>query len=217
MPMIFSEKADILVRSLAVVAVLGVVGVACGISFYCTPKYTRVGYAPEQPVPFSHELHAGTLGMSCLYCHTNVERSPHSNVPSTQTCMSCHTQIKATSPLLSPVRESWTSGDPVNWKRIHKVPDYAYFNHSLHVNRGVGCISCHGRVNEMNVVYHDQPLSMGWCLECHRNPENHLRPLDEIVNFDWKPPFGETQADVGRKLIEQLHINPGQNCQGCHR
>lgn len=185
--------------------------------YYFTPKYTRVGYSPEQPVLFSHELHAGKLGMSCLYCHTNIENSPHANVPSTQTCMSCHTQIKANSPLLSPVRESWSSGDPVAWKRIHKVPDYAYFNHALHINRGVGCVSCHGQVNEMKVVYEAKPLSMGWCLECHLKPENHVRPAEEALNMNWKPPSDKSQAEVGRQLIEQFQIKPGQNCQGCHR
>ncbi len=217
MPIIFSKGADVLLRRVVSVVILTVALGTAVVWYYFTPKYTRVGYAPEQPVPFSHEQHAGKLGMSCLYCHTNVERSPHANVPSTQTCMSCHTQIKANSPLLSPVRESWSSGEPVDWKRIHKVPDYAYFNHALHINRGVGCASCHGQVNEMKVVYHAEPLSMAWCLDCHRKPEAHLRPAEEALNMSWKPPSEKTQSEVGRQLIEQFHINPGQNCQGCHR
>jgi hypothetical protein len=217
MAVIFSREFDITLRRVLAAAILASAMVAAAVWYYFTPKYTRVGYAPEQPVAFSHEQHVGKLGMSCLYCHTNVERSPHASVPSTQTCMSCHTQIKADSPLLSPARESWASGDPLEWKRIHKVPDYAYFNHALHINRGVGCVSCHGQVNEMKVVYHAKPLSMGWCLECHRKPEAYLRPAAEAVNMSWTPPADQTQIEVGRQLVEQLHIRPGQNCQGCHR
>jgi len=192
--------------------------VVAGITYYFTPKYTRVGYEPGQPVPFSHEIHVTQLGMDCRYCHTNVEVSGHSNVPTTQTCMSCHTQVQAQSPKLQAVRDSWETGLPVQWVRVHKSPDYVYFNHAIHVNRGVSCVSCHGKVNEMPVVYHAESQSMGWCLECHRNPEKSLRPLNEVYNLNWEPAdAGLKQVSLGKQLEEQWHINPPETCAGCHR
>lgn len=215
--LVFSKRSDLWLGRAAVGLILASgLGVA-GAYYYGPPQYTRVGYAPSQPVAFSHAQHVGQLGMSCLYCHTNVEESPFSNVPSTQTCMNCHAQIKANSPKLAAVRESWAGGDPVPWERVHKVPDYVQYNHSVHVRRGVGCASCHGKVNEMPVLHHDQPLSMGWCLDCHRKPENYLRPLEEVTNMEWHPPAGKTQREVGLALKEQLHINAPQECSGCHR
>ncbi|MGB0680051.1 MAG: cytochrome c3 family protein, partial [Polyangiales bacterium] len=151
--------------------------------YYFSPKHTQVGYAPRQPVPYSHRLHAGELGIDCRYCHSGVERSAKAGVPPTQTCMGCHAVVKKDSARLAPVRASWQSGRPVPWVRIHKVADHAYFNHSVHVKAGVGCVSCHGRIDKMEVVRQDQPLSMGWCLECHRNPGPHLRPPDEVTNM----------------------------------
>jgi hypothetical protein len=155
--------------------------------------------------------------MDCRYCHTHVEKSSHSNVPATQTCMNCHTQIKAQSPKLEPVRQAWKNGQPVPWVRIHKAPDYVYFNHAAHVNRGVSCVACHGHVNRMEVVWHDKPHSMGWCLECHRAPENHLRPLDQVTNMDWEPPAGTTQRELGEKFVREWNVNPPVSCAGCHR
>jgi len=189
----------------------------CGIWYYFTPKYTRVGYEPTQPVPFSHVIHVEQLGMDCRYCHSFVEVASHSNVPTTQTCMGCHTQIRANSPKLAEVRKSWTTGQPVNWVRIHKAPDYVYFNHAVHVNRGVSCYSCHGDVSAMPVVYQHEPQSMAWCLECHRAPQNHLRPPTEIYNMKWKPAAGETQQDIGMKFKQEWEVNPPVTCGGCHR
>jgi hypothetical protein len=214
--MIFQRGAD---QRFWQVLLGGVLGLGLLVSAaYCAlrPEFTRVGYAPDQPVPFSHQLHAGDLGMSCVYCHSNVERSPHATVPDTQTCMNCHTTIKATSPLLSQVRESYEKGVPIEWKRIHRLPDYAFFNHAQHVTRGIGCVSCHGQVNEMPVVSHEKPLSMGWCLNCHRHPEANLRPPGETANMLWKAPQ-EGPQEFGTKIKQQLNINPPQSCQGCHR
>lgn len=192
--------------------------VLAGVTYYATPKYTRVGYAPEQPVPFSHALHAGQLGLDCRYCHSNVEKSGHANIPTAQTCMNCHSIVKADSPLLAPVRESYASGDPVPWVNVHEVPDYAYFNHSVHVARGVSCVECHGKINEMEVVKHDQPLSMSWCLDCHRNPEAVLRDPKLVTDLDWKHPGGpEGQAADGKKFVHDWNIQPPQSCSGCHR
>ncbi|QDU60870.1 Class III cytochrome C family protein [Planctomycetes bacterium Pan216] len=218
MPSLLSEKTD---RELRLqVGLAGVLFVALAIGviwYYFTPKYARVGYRPEQPVPFSHEIHAGQLGLSCLYCHTHVDDSVFANVPATQTCMNCHAKIQANSPLLAEVRASYESGRPVRWKKIHQLPDYAYFNHAVHVQRGVSCISCHGKVNQMKVVFHAESLSMSWCLDCHRNPTPNLRPPSEVTNLDWQPPEGKTAAQVGLEIQERLLINPPETCQACHR
>ncbi len=192
--------------------------VSAGITYYATPKYTRVGYAPTQPVPFSHALHAGQLGLDCRYCHSNVEKSGHANVPTAQTCMNCHNQIKTDSPLLAPVREAYETGGSVPWVRIHQAPDYVYFNHAVHVARGVSCVECHGQINEMEVVSHAKPLSMGWCLECHREPEKVLRDPALVTNLDWKHPGGaEGQLEQGKKFVHDWNVQPPQSCSGCHR
>jgi hypothetical protein len=192
--------------------------VSAGITYYATPKYTRVGYAPTQPVPFSHALHAGQLGMDCRYCHSNVEKSGHANVPTAQTCMNCHNQVKTDSPLLAPVREAYASGGSVPWVKIHQAPDYVYFNHAVHVARGVSCVECHGKINEMEVVYHSKPLSMGWCLECHREPEKFIRDPKLVTNLDWQHPGGEkARVEEGKKFVHDWNIQPPQSCSGCHR
>ncbi len=216
-PSLLWQYGDTAVKLAGAVTVFVVVLTVGVVWYYFTPKYTRVGYQPKQPAPFSHEFHVGELGMSCKYCHTNVDQSPHSNVPATQTCMNCHTRVKTQSPQLAAVRDSWESGEPVRWNQVHRVPDYAYFNHAVHVNRGVSCQSCHGKVNEMKVVHHDQPLSMSWCLDCHHNPAPHLRPQEEIYNLDWEPAGGETRLEIGQRLQQELQINPPETCQACHR
>jgi len=192
--------------------------VVAGITYYVTPKYSRVGYAPVQPVPFSHALHSGQLGIDCRYCHSNVEKSGVSNVPTAQTCMNCHNQIKTDSPLLALVRESYASGGPVPWVKIHQAPDYVYFNHAVHVARGVSCVDCHGKINEMEVVHHAKPLSMSWCLECHRAPEKFVRDPKLVTNLDWKHPGGvAAQIEEGKKFVHDWNIQPPQSCSGCHR
>ena len=157
------------------------------------------------------------LGLSCIYCHKHVEDSPHATIPSTQTCMNCHRIIKATSPLLEAVRASSTAGDPIRWRRVHKVPDFVFFNHAVHVRRGIGCVSCHGKVDEMPLVVHDQPLSMGWCLDCHRHPETALRPMAEVTNLNWVPPDGQTQRELGIFLNRKRGIQAADQCSACHR
>ena len=182
-----------------------------------SPATTDVGYAPAQPVPYSHALHAGEMGIDCRYCHTTVEIAAHAAVPPTQTCMNCHTNIRATSAKLVAVRESNATGMPVPWVRVHDLPDYVYFNHSAHVRRGVGCVECHDRVDKMEVVYQAQKLSMGWCLDCHRHPDAHLRPPELATQMDWQPPAGADRATYGRKIREQLRLNPSEDCSTCHR
>ena len=184
-----------------------------GIWYYGSPKFTDVGYRPIQPVPYSHRMHAGQLGMDCRYCHSNVERSAEAMIPPTQSCMGCHLLVKAQSPRLQAVRDSWATGNPVEWVRVHKLPDHAFFNHAAHLNAGVGCTSCHGRVDQMDVVVVDQPLSMGWCLDCHRNPGPHLRPREvSVTDMAWTQ---QASAEDVQRLAANVH--PPENCSGCHR
>lgn len=221
MPVIFTPNADRNLRLGAVAVLLVATLSVSGFYYYALPSYTRVGYQPTQPVPFSHELHVGQLGLDCRYCHTQVFDSPHANIPTAQTCMNCHdptkANVKGDSPALEPLRESWRSGRPVEWNRVHKLPEYAYFNHAIHVNRGVSCESCHGPINEMSVVYEAEPLSMGWCLKCHDHPVEHLRPLDQVTNLNWEPGEGESDQQIGTEISEQLSIRAPQSCQACHR
>jgi menaquinone reductase, multiheme cytochrome c subunit len=200
---------------LAVGAIGGLVYVVAFVWYGFSPRTTAVGYAPEQPVPYSHALHAGKLGMDCRYCHSTVEVAAMAAVPAAGTCMNCHRMVRAASTKLTPVRESAAGDVPVPWVRVHNLPDFVYFNHSAHVRRGVGCVSCHGRVDKMDVVTLVQPLSMGWCLECHRAPEQHLRPPEAVTAMDWSPV--PDQLTVGARLREANGINPPTDCVTCHR
>ncbi len=188
-------------------------GAIFGIWYFFSPENTHVGYAPEQPVPFSHQLHAGQLGMDCQYCHTQVFDTFEANIPATQTCMNCHNQIATDSEALAPVRESWETGNPIEWIRVHDLPDFAFFDHSAHVSVGVGCESCHGRVDRMERVFQHEPLSMSWCLDCHRAPERHIRPVEEVTTMGYQP---ENQLEMGRELVARHNIIPPQQCQSCH-
>ncbi|MGL4462390.1 MAG: cytochrome c3 family protein [Planctomycetia bacterium] len=185
------------------------------IAFGAAPMTTDVGYQPTQPVPFSHALHAGQLGMDCRYCHNTVDKAAHAAVPPTETCMNCHSLIKTKSAVLTPVRESWATDKPVDWIKVHDLPDYVYFNHSAHVTRGVSCVSCHGRIDKAEKVGTVKTLSMGWCLECHRNPEPNLRDRELVTKLDWKPE-GDP-AEYGAKIRKQYDINPSTDCSTCHR
>jgi hypothetical protein len=190
----------------------GMFGLVGFVWYYFSPQFTDVGYAPRQPVAYSHKQHAGNLGMDCRYCHTNVERSPYANIPASQTCMNCHASIRADSPNLQVVRDSWANNKPVPWVRVYKVPDFVHFPHDVHVNRGVGCVSCHGRVDQMVTVRQATPLSMAWCLECHRQPEKHIRPLDRITQMDYVP----TDKNEGQRLVKEMNIKPPEHCSACH-
>jgi hypothetical protein len=224
---------------------IGVVALGAGVTasswYYFSPKNLQVGYAPEQPIAYSHKLHAGELGIDCRYCHSNVERSQEAMIPPTQTCMGCHAVVKADSPKLAALRDSWKSGNPVPWVRVHKLPEHAYFDHSAHfflragaptgarvpagVAGGVGCVSCHGRVDQMEVVRLDAPLSMGWCLECHREPSSNLRPESELTNMSWK--HDEVSAVTAVSAVSAsaapaarlaaASVRPPEHCTGCHR
>ncbi len=201
--------------TIALILVIVLSTLAVGIVWYWfSPKNTDVGYAPLQPVPYSHKLHVGELGMDCRYCHANVERSPAATIPPTQVCMNCHKIIKADSPNILKLRESFDNNRPMAWKKVHNLPDYAYFDHSRHVLAGISCVSCHGRIDKMAIVHQVQPLSMRWCLDCHRAPEYHLRPLAQITQLDWK---AEDQLSLGLQIKKEKNIHPREACSVCHR
>jgi hypothetical protein len=206
------NKLPIVAGIIAALALPGVVGF---VWYYFSPWYTQVGYAPKQPVPYSHRLHAGQLGIDCRYCHVNVERSNVAMVPPTQTCMNCHSVVKTESARLEPIRKSWKEGTAMEWVRVHKLPDHAFFDHSVHVTAGVGCSSCHGRIDQMDVVRMQQPLSMGWCLECHRDVKANqgnsqfIRPVSQITNMEWQK--------TSEPVTPPRTLNPPETCSGCHR
>lgn len=236
---------------------VGIIGalVSLAVAYTFTPKYTRVGYMPTQPIPFDHSLHAGQLGMDCRYCHSFVDESAHSNIPTAQVCWNCHGpgKVASDSPSLEPLRaamdtnyEGYT-GESIKWVQVHETPDYAYFDHSAHVNRGVSCVECHGKVNEMAVVHHEKSLSMSFCLDCHRAPEKVLRPIDQVTNLDFtvadvdetefyaylenktdksldelKQLSRDWKLDWGQELMgmhlkQAWDVHPPQDCATCHR
>lgn len=216
MAQLFPKWTNRIPTAAAIGAVVFLVGAVGLVWYYFSPWYTDVGYRPKQPVPYSHKLHAGDLGMDCRYCHTSVEREAHANVPPTRTCMNCHTLVKPESDKLALVRTSFETGRPIKWVRVHQLPEYAYFNHSAHINAGVGCISCHGDIAQMEEVTLSKPLSMSWCLDCHRNPGPNLRPVSEVTNMNYQPPAD--QADWAAQWIKEKKINPpSTDCSGCHR
>ena len=215
MAQIFTERANRVPLLVALGLLAAAVIVPPAVWYWFSPAFTDVGYRPEQPVPFSHALHAGEVGMDCRYCHVQVERAAVASVPPTQVCMNCHQLVKRDSPLLVPILESMSSGEPMRWVRVHKVPEYAYFDHSMHLRAGVGCSSCHGDIRSMEVVTQAEPLSMGWCLDCHRDPAPHLRPRDELTDTTWRPAPDQPEFALAR--IEELEIAPPVDCSGCHR
>ncbi len=189
MAQIFDRSSNALARMSLVLT--GLIVIALGVTLdqlQRSPWVTRQGQRPDQPVPFSHKHHVQGLGLQCQYCHTTVEKSSYAGIPPTKTCMNCHAQIWTNAQLLEPVRQSWATGNSLVWTKVHDLPDFVYFNHEIHVNKGLGCSSCHGRVDEMPLMYAQNTLQMEWCLNCHRNPAKNLRPTSEIYNMAWKGP-----------------------------
>jgi Cytochrome c7 and related cytochrome c len=178
---------------------------------------TEVNVVRPQPVPFSHKHHVSGLGIDCRYCHTSVEQSAFAGIPSTSICMNCHSQIWTNSPMLEPVRESYRAGRPLRWTRVHNLAEFAYFNHGIHINKGVGCVTCHGRVDQMPLVSQESSLLMEWCLECHRRPEQYIRPREQVFNMAWTAPAD--QMELGRQLVRKYNIRTEQltDCSICHR
>jgi hypothetical protein len=216
MPQIFGRGANTIAPlSIGVVALLGAGGILAVMGLDRSEYVTEVGLAKVQPIQFSHRHHAGQLGIHCGYCHTSVEVSSFAGIPPTHTCMSCHSQIWIGSPTLEPVRESYRTGNSMEWVRVHDLPDFVYFNHSIHVKKGIGCASCHGRVDQMTQIYKAQTLQMAWCLDCHRQPERHIRPRDKIYDMNYQPP--ENQMELGRKLVAEYKVEKLLDCYTCHR
>jgi hypothetical protein len=219
MPQIFHYSANYWARA-------SIIGAVCVVSFIAWAGYeidrgfyeTRQNQAREQPVPFSHAHHVGGLGIDCRYCHTSVDESSFAGIPPTKTCINCHSQIWNTSPTLEPVRASFRTGESIQWTRVHDLPDFVYFNHSIHVSKGVGCESCHGRVDRMPLMWKANTLEMSWCLDCHRNVQRVLRPLDQITTMGYVPE-GD-QEEIGRRLMAQYHtpdVRLLTSCSTCHR
>ncbi len=179
------------------------------------PWMTSVRQAPEQPIMFSHKHHVKDDGIDCRYCHTGVETSAYAGLPPTETCMSCHSQIWNNVAITQPIRDSWASGQSIAWTRVHDLPDFVYFNHSIHINKGVGCSTCHGKVNEMPLMYKVNTLYMNWCINCHRNPAQYVRPRSEVFNIDYKYP--SNQAELGAQLVKEYHVKSLTDCVTCHR
>lgn len=216
MPQFFPRTANTIAR----LSLLGVVVGLClvmwaGAMIVRSPYETMQDVPREQPVPFSHEHHAGGLGIDCRYCHTSVEESSFANVPPTKICMNCHSQIWAVAPVLDPVRDSYLTKRSIEWTRVHDLPEYVYFNHEIHVNKGFGCATCHGRVDKMPLTWQAKELTMGWCLSCHRHPEDFVRPKEAVFDMAYATP--PNQVALGRRLVRQYHIHSLTSCSTCHR
>jgi Cytochrome c7 and related cytochrome c len=209
-------------NTIAKVSIFGTVfGLAGGLWLLLeanrSPYVTNVGVVKEQPVPFSHAHHVGGMGVDCRYCHTAVEKSAQAGIPPTKTCMNCHAQIWSQSPTLEPVRSSLRTGQSIEWVKVNDLPDFVYFNHSAHVNKGVGCATCHGRVDQMPLMWQHASLQMEWCLDCHRQPEKYVRPKAEVFNVAWEPPPDWVVNGKGKELVAQYGIKPRTSCSTCHR
>ncbi len=219
MAQIFSRAANVHARVIIFAVIALVIGLGCTTyAVFWSPYTTYVGVPLDQPVPFSHKHHVGDDGIDCRYCHTSVEKSSFAGIPSTHLCMTCHSQLWTEAPLLQPVRNSLTSGVPLQWNRVNDLPDFVFFNHSIHIAKGVGCSTCHGQLDEMPLTWRTQTLYMKWCLQCHRAPEDYVRPKDQIYNLHWKPPPDQHQE--GLKLVRQYQIDTTgrlTNCSVCHR
>ncbi|TPK94409.1 cytochrome c3 family protein [Mesorhizobium sp. B2-4-12] len=218
MPQVFSKSANGVARFViwAICAAL-LLAIVIGIAMPRSGFVTGVGQAVAQPIPFSHKHHVGQLGLDCRYCHNDVETSSSAGLPATEVCMTCHSQLFTNADMLAPVRASLASGHPLEWQRVNSVPDFVYFNHSIHIAKGVACETCHGEVDDMPLTARAHSLSMGWCLDCHRDPQPNLRPPQDVFLMHWKPP--DDIAQIRRSLISVLDIHPETmtDCYVCHR
>jgi hypothetical protein len=215
MAQVFKPSANTYARLSIFGALFAVVGILFALAAFNRSDYmTQARVARQQPVPFSHRHHVSELGIDCRYCHTSVERTASAGIPATEICMNCHAQIWKDSPTLEPVRASFASDRSIEWVKVHDLPDFVYFDHSIHVAKGIGCASCHGRVDHMNLTWQESSLQMEWCLSCHRNPELHVRPRSEVFNMDWT---AEDQSTLGPKLVAEHGIEARDDCTVCHR
>lgn len=219
MSQIFPPRSNTIARaSLLAVPVLLLVIAGLLAWWVHSSTFNKVGVTVPQPVAFPHVMHVGPVGLDCRFCHTSVDKSSFADLPPTETCMGCHTYVRPDSPLLAPVRQSWETGEPIAWNRVNDVPDFVYFDHQIHVNKGVGCESCHGRVDKMGTAVKANTFYMAWCLDCHREPEKNLRPLDQVTKMGYQP--AEDQHVLGARLAEEYNLLPVEqlmNCSTCHR
>ncbi len=217
MPQIFPPNANAFVKWAIAAGGIFVSLLLLALPLYARTMNNAVGVPVAQPVDFPHNLHVIELGLDCRFCHTTVEVGASANLPATETCMGCHSQIRVDTPALAAVMASWESGLPIEWNRVHDLPDYVFFNHSAHVNNGVGCSTCHGRVDQMTQIWKAEPMTMGWCLECHRAPERFVRPASEVFNMAYVPPAD--QLTLGTELMAAYHIDGDKliQCSVCHR
>jgi len=213
---IFHQSANTLARLSVIGAMLMAGGGLWLLAELNRSSYvTDAGLEREQPIPFSHAHHVGAIGIDCRYCHTSVEVSSFAGIPPTKTCMNCHSQLYADSPTLEPVRRSFRENEPILWNRVNDLPDFVYFDHSAHINKGVACITCHGPVNRMDLMYKEATMKMEWCLDCHRHPERYVGPREAVFLTDWSPPHDE--PDLGKRLVKEYEIAPRTDCNTCHR
>ncbi|MBI2434918.1 MAG: cytochrome c3 family protein [Candidatus Hydrogenedentes bacterium] len=218
MAQVFSRTSNVLAKASIVFGVLGVAAIsAIGYALYTSPAVNQVKIARMQPIPFSHQRHVGGNGIDCRYCHSSVESSNFAGIPPTETCMTCHSQVLIDAPMLQPVHQSWKTNKPMEWARIYDLPDFVYFDHSIHVAKGVGCTTCHGAIDEQPLTFKANTLFMGWCLQCHKAPEKFVRPKDKVFDVAWQAPAD--QIEQGRKLVEEYGIKVDEltNCSICHR
>lgn len=216
MAQVFGRGANALARGSIAGVLLALVGLGVvGGVIVRSPWQTGQGVPVDQPIPFSHKHHVADDGIDCRYCHATVETSSFAGMPASQTCTNCHAQIWAQSPALKPVRESFTANQPIQWNRVNQLPDYVFFDHSIHVQKGVGCSTCHGQVDQMARVARATSLQMQWCVDCHRDPGRYIRPREEVFNMAWQPPANQRQ--VGNQLVQQYHIESKTSCSVCHR
>ena len=214
MAQIFDRSSNALARASLVLT--GLIVIALGVTLdqlQRSPWVTRQGQRPEQPVPFSHKHHVTGLALQCQYCHTSVEKSSYAGIPPTKTCINCHAQIWTNASMLEPVRASYSSNTPIVWSRVHRLPDFVHFNHSIHINKGIGCASCHGRIDKMPLTYQASPLTMEWCINCHRAPEKNVRPRSEVFNMAY---VAKNQEEIGPQLVKQYNIQKLTGCSTCH-
>jgi hypothetical protein len=205
------------IAKVSIVAVVFLAGCTLAIAYITDrgPWTTAVQVAPEQPIPFSHKHHVKDDGLDCRYCHTSVETSSFAGLPATETCMTCHSQIWSNASATQPIRDSWATGRSIEWVRVHDLPDFVFFNHSIHINKGIGCSTCHGQVDEMPLTYRVNTLNMNWCINCHREPERYIRPKSEVFNIDYVSP--SNQLELGRQLVREYHVQSLTDCITCHR
>ena len=217
MALLFRPRHNHLARLTLILVASAVVGGIGSVLIYVRTPVARGMEDPvEQPIQFDHRHHVRDVGIDCRFCHQTVEKSAHASIPPTQLCLNCHSQIWNGSPMLLKVRESFMENRPIAWTKVNDLQDFAYFNHSIHVNKGVGCVTCHGRVDDMPAVHKAQPLTMGWCLDCHRDPKPHLRPVEEVTNMEWTRPEGDPSM-TGEALAERYDVHTRTSCTTCHR